>query len=214
MSGSKGSPKVSASCTVDRARGAEVTMRHIGRIDWEVIREGEVVQSGTCFNKLTDQGVAYMLNRTFFAESSQPFAAVTGQSNGGWYIGLIDSGPTLADTDTMASHAGWAELEAVYDQDAKEQYNTALTLNETRVSVGVDSTRAMANDSAIAISIDGGSPTAVGGVFLVNQSTGTPYSSSTAILFSTASFGTEPSVQSGDTLQLTYTHTMGASLDS
>lgn len=212
MSDARASASTGASVTVDRPGAIETISRHIGKIDWQVVRDGEVVQSGTAFNSITNQGVAYMLNRAFFSSTEQPaFAVNTESSDGtGWYLGLIDSTPTLANADTPNSHAGWSELTAVYDQTSKPEFTSSSYLTaelETRESVGISSSRQLVNSVAVPITITGGSPTAVGGVFLVNVSNAT-YTAATTILFSTALFGTEPSVQSGDTLQVTYTHTI------
>lgn len=210
MSDAKADASTGASCTVEKARGIESVMRHIGKIDWELIREGEVVQSGTCFNNITNQGVAYMLNRAFFGSTAAPFAVTNDLSSdgSGWYVGLIDTAPTLANTDVATSHAGWAEETTVYDETTKPQYDSELTELETRASQTISTARQISNSgSPVSISITGGSPTPVGGVFLVNVSNAT-YAAATTILFSTATFGTEPSVQSGDTLQITYTHTI------
>lgn len=56
-------------------------------------------------NRPTVEGVNYLLDRSFRGATA-PAA---------WYVGLIDNAGfvTLADADTHAAHAGWAEFAAV-----------------------------------------------------------------------------------------------------
>lgn len=108
-----------------------------------------------------------------------------------WFIGLMDGTPTLAAGDTMSSHAGWAEVTS-YDEAARQGWTAGS------VSAGsVDNSAAVAS-YAINASVT------VGGVFLVSDST---KSGTTGTLYSEVAFGSDRSLSSGDTLEITYTFT-------
>ena len=77
-----------------------------------------------------------------------------------FYVGLIDASPTIAAADTMASHAGWAELSAIYDEAGRQ----ALTLG-TVASQAVDNS---ASKAQFAINTDSQS---IGGAFISTDAT-------------------------------------------
>lgn len=112
-----------------------------------------------------------------------------------WYVGLTDGTPTVAEGDTMASHAGWVEVTA---------YSEA-----TRVTWvgGTESGQSIDNSASTAdFSIDTNSTT-VGGAFLVSNNT---KSGTTGTLYAVGAFsGGDRSVDDGDTLSVTATFTAG-----
>lgn len=114
-----------------------------------------------------------------------------------WYLGLVDNSgfSTFSPTDTMASHAGWAE--GTYISNA----------NRPAWSPGASSGQTVVNASPIAFNINANGKT-VKGLFLVSDNT---ISGTAGLLWATAAFsGGTQSVNSGDTLQATYSVT-GAS---
>lgn len=225
-------PGVGAQFSIDRATpAASCDIRHIGILDVDVCNpDGSVREHHTIRNKLTNGGVAYMLNRAFFAESAQPFAAVsTAVSNGaGWYLGLVETNPNpgapgFQDDDDMNNVLGvpgsprWddfanynAAVRAAYKYDTA---NAALAKLETRAATGISASRSISNTDQITIAITAGTSVPVGGVYMINRADNL-YSATTDILFSTANFATEPVVSSGDSLKITYTHSFGGSTDS
>jgi len=116
-----------------------------------------------------------------------------------FYFGIIDgagAGNTFAAGDTLASHAGWTE-------------NTAYSGNRVLVNFGTPTT---ADPSVITNS---GSPSVftmtsngqtISGAFLTTVASGT-----SGVLFSANNFsGGDKSVDSGDTLSVTYSFSLDA----
>ena len=109
-----------------------------------------------------------------------------------WFLGLTDGTPTVAAGDTMASHAGWAEITAYSE-----------SVRQTFVEAGV-SGQSLDNSASKASYAINGSAT-VGGAFLTSVNT---KSGSTGTLASVGAFtGGDRSVVSGDTVLVTLTIT-------
>lgn len=110
-----------------------------------------------------------------------------------FFIGLTDGTPTVAAGDTMASHAGWAEVTAY-----SEGTRPALTLG----AVSGGSVDNSASKATFTISANG---TAIGGAFMATDST---KGGTTGVLYSVAAFAAgDKSLDSGDTLSVTVTCT-------
>jgi hypothetical protein len=140
-------------------------------------------------NLVVNEGLQYM-NDTFFDGTTYTAA---------WYLGLItgpSSGTTFAAADTMLSHGGWTE-------------DTAYS-NATRPAVTFGAA-SLADPSVIAttatsFSING--TTTVAGAFLTTDDT---KGGTAGTLFSASDFtGGDRLLQSGDTLNVTYTFTLEA----
>ena len=114
-----------------------------------------------------------------------------------WYIGLMDGSPSVAAGDTMASHAGWTEV-----QDYSEANRQAATF-------GTVSGQSVDNSGSVAsFSIDTNGIT-VGGAFLVTDNT---KGGTTGILYGAGAFDAgDKSLDDGDTLDVTLTATAAAS---
>lgn len=111
------------------------------------------------------------------------------------YVGLTDGTPTVAGADTMASHAGWAEVTA-YSQGTRP----ALTLGNV-ASQSVDNSASKA-----AFSING--TTTVGGAFVTTDST---KGGSTGILYGGGALTEgDRNLISGDSLSVQVTLTAAA----
>lgn len=92
----------SANAFVERGAAAETTMKERGYLTYEVVGpDGKVKQTATSENALTTEGAAYILG---LVKPSSP-----GTQDTSLFLGLIGDDPTLAVTDTMASHVGWTE---------------------------------------------------------------------------------------------------------
>lgn len=102
---------------------------------------------------------------------------------GAFYLGLAGAG-TKAVGDTLASHAGWAEV-------------TPYSGNRPAIAFG---TTAAGSNTATAVSIAINATQTVAGAFIGTVNTGTA-----GILYSAADFGASRSVLSGDTLNVTPT---------
>ena len=109
-----------------------------------------------------------------------------------WYIGLTDGTPTVAAGDTMASHAGWAEVTG-YSESVRQTWSDG----------GVSSQSVSNSASTADFSIN--ATVTAGGAFLTSDST---KSGTTGTLLSVGAFsGGDKSLTSGDTLQVTATFT-------
>jgi hypothetical protein len=107
-----------------------------------------------------------------------------------WFVGLTDGTPTVAATDTSASHAGWTEITA-YVEATRE----ALTLGAV-ASQSVDNSASPAE-----FNING--TATVGGCFIISVST---KGGATGTLFSVGAFaGGDRAVVNLDVLTVTYT---------
>lgn len=113
-----------------------------------------------------------------------------------WFVGLTDGTPTAAAGDTMASHAGWAEVTA-YSEATREAW----------VDGGV-SGQSVDNSGTVAQFSINADTTVVGGAFLVSVST---KGGTTGVLYAVGAFtAADKSLDSGDTLDVTATFTAAA----
>lgn len=128
-------------------------------------------------NGIVDVGMNFLLDGMFNS----------GTQSATWYIGLIDnSGYTaVADSDTLASHAGWTEF---------------TNYAGSRKTWGPDAAagRAVSNGSTVDFTVN--SAGAVRGIFATDQVSGT-----SPILWATALFSSSITVASSDVLKITYT---------
>ena len=110
-----------------------------------------------------------------------------------WYIGLVDNAgfTGFAAGDTMASHTGWAE-------------NTNFSnANRVQWSPGAAASQGVTNGTTCDFNMNPVSGATIRGLFLASDNT---KGGTTGLLFSTAAFsGGNQTVNSGDTLKVTYT---------
>lgn len=113
-----------------------------------------------------------------------------GSQSGTWYLGLIDNAAfsALANGDTMASHAGWAESTA-YTETARPEW-----------TAGTAASRSITNSSTVDFSIN--ATTTLKGIFVTDDAT---KAGTSGTLWSTAAFASNVSAVNGDTLKITYT---------
>lgn len=133
-------------------------------------------------NGITDEGKDKILD-DMFNDGTQT-------ANNSWFIGLIDlSGFTaLADTDTMASHAGWNEFTS---------YSEA---NRVAWGSGAAASQSTTNATPATFNISG-SGTVKGVLVPTNNTKG----GSSGTLWATALFAADVPVTNGDQLKVTYT---------
>lgn len=153
-----------------------------GRYDLEVLRKGKIVMAGPAFNSVCTVGKNSLLD-VYFRNQTQIAA---------WYFGLIDSSGFTAlapTTDTMSSHAGWAESVA-YSDSTRQAW-----------SPGAASGASLTNGTVATFNING--TATLQGAFITS---GSAKSGTSGILWSEASFsGGTVGVVNGDALRLTYT---------
>ncbi len=156
---------------------------------WEVVcrdADGKIKWSDSFDNLVTSEGLDELLDVALSAK-----AATTT-----WYAGLTDSTPTAAAGDTMASHAGWVEVQA-YDE----------AVRQTWVEAGVSGQSITNSASPAVFTIDTNSTT-IGGAFLTSVNT---KGGSTGILYAVGAFTAgDKSLDDNDTLTVTATFTTAA----
>jgi len=188
---SKAQDAVSASLTANKGSvervgaGGVYTVTCIGA-------DGVEKWSDTFHNKVVNQGLQDM-NSKYFQGSGYTAA---------WYLGLVEgpgSGTTYAAADTLASHAGWTELTPGTDYTGNRKAVTFGTATTADPSV-IDNS---GSPSSFAMLVNG---TVVAGAFLCSVASGT-----SGILFSAGDFtGGDKTVDSGDTLNVTYSFSLDA----
>ena len=150
--------------------------------------DGQVKWTDTFHNLVMNEGVQNM-NTQYFKGVSYTAA---------FYLGLVTgpgSGTTFAAADTLASHAGWTESVAYAGARKAAVFGTATTANPSVIA-----------NTASPASFAMNATTTVAGAFLCTVSSGT-----SGVLFSAGDFtGGDKFVDSGDTLNVTYTFSLTA----
>jgi len=151
--------------------------------------DGQFKWADTFHNLVVNQGLQDM-NSQYFKGSGYTAA---------WYLGLVTgpgSGTTFAAGNTLASHAGWTE-------------NTAYTGNRKAVTFGTATTAdpsVIDNSAAPSSFTMNANAQVIAGAFLCSVASGT-----SGVLFSAGDFtGGDKTVDSGDTLAVTYTFSLDA----
>lgn len=142
--------------------------------------DGKVRWSESFDNLVTTVGKNDMLDK---------YLAGSTWTTGTVYMMLKSTGSAAA-ADTMASHAGWTELNASASSGARQS-----------VSFSAASAGSKATSAAVAWSITG--TATVAGVAIVISGSATN-GNTTGVLFSAGDFSASRSVQNGDTLNVTY----------
>jgi hypothetical protein len=150
--------------------------------------DGQIKWTDTFHNLVMNEGVQDM-NTQYFkgaAYTASPFLGlVTGPG----------SGTTFAAADTLASHAGWTESVAYSGSRKAVTFGTATTANPSVIS-----------NSASPASFAMNATVTIAGAFLCTVASGT-----SGVLFSAGDFtGGDKFVDSGDTLNVTYTFSLTA----
>jgi hypothetical protein len=151
------------------------------KYEFELIRDGKVIDSWDIENLVTTEGLNTYIDYTL----------KTGQATPLWYVGLKNTGTPVAG-DTMASHGSWTE-NVTYSEGTRPAFTPGT------VSGGSVSNTA----SKASFSING--TTTIFGAFLTSNNT---KSGTTGILLGVGDFGASRSVLSGDTLNVTVTCTI------
>lgn len=146
--------------------------------------DGNITDVREWENVVTTEGQNYLL-----ATGLDGGAATTT-----WYVGLTDGTPTVAEANTMASHAGWAEVTA---------YSQATRVTWTGGTAAAGSIDNVGNEASFSINADS---TTVGGAFLVSVNT---KGGATGTLYAVGAFsGGDLVLNNGSTLDVTATFTV------
>lgn len=150
---------------------------------FEVVRNGEVVETFEVDNLVTTQGVNDMLETQF-----------RGGAQKSWYFGLIrDSGFTSsANSDTALSHPGWTEYTA-YSEATRQEFVAAAASGRAVVSSTSLATFTMAADVVMR------------GIALFSSNV---KGSTDGILFSVATLPIARQLLAGDQYRVSYTTTL------
>jgi len=152
-------------------------------------KDGNLKWQDVFHNLVVNEGLQDM-NDKYFSGSGYTAA---------WYLGLITgpgAGNTYAAADTLASHAGWTENTAYSGNRVAVTFGTATTADPSVITNS-------ASPSTFTMTSNGQT---IAGAFLTSVNSGT-----SGVLFSANNFsGGDKSVDSGDTLSVTYTFSLAA----
>ena len=150
--------------------------------------DGQVKWTDTFHNLVMNEGVQDM-NTQYFKGSAYTASP---------FLGLVTgpgSGTTFAAGDTLASHAGWTESTDYAGSRKAVTFGTATTANPSVIT-----------NSASPSSFVMNATVTIAGAFLCTVASGT-----SGVLFSAGDFtGGDKLVDSGDTLNVTYTFSLTA----
>lgn len=150
---------------------------------------GNLKWTDSFHNLVVNEGLQDM-NSKYFSGSGYTAA---------WYLGLVTgpgSGTTFAAGDTLASHAGWTENTNYTGTRKAVTFGTATTADPSVITNS-------ASPSVFTMSANGQT---IAGAFLCSVTSGT-----SGVLFSAGDFtGGDKSVDSGDTLSVTYQFSLDA----
>lgn len=169
-----------------------------GRFNVEHWRDGKKIRTYDGLNGITDEGKSKILELYFLYSDTE----VPEDGTYGVYIGLINTGASLADADIYATHAGWTEYTnyKVSAADKRGKWTVGAATGSGTVSI--------TNASPITFDIDGAGGT-VYGIYIVSGTiTEIEAQSDTSagnVLWATGAFASEIPVISGDQLKITYT---------
>ena len=154
---------------------------------------GNVKWSDSFHNLVVNQGLQDM-NSKYFSGSGYTAA---------WYLGLVTgpgSGNTYLPANTLASHAGWTENTNYAGNRKAATFGTATTADPSVIN------NAVATGGTPAVFTMNANAQVISGAFLCSVTSGT-----SVILFSAGDFtGGDKTVDSGDTLTVTYTFSLDA----
>jgi len=191
MEHSKASDSVTAGMITQRTGGERVGAGGVFTVTC-VGADGKEKWSDTFHNLVVNQGLQDM-NSKYFVGAGYTAA---------WFLGLVQgpgSGTTFAAADTLASHAGWTELVPGTAYTGNRKTATFGTATTADPSVITNS----ASPASFAMLVNG---TVVAGALLASVNSGT-----SGILFSAGDFtGGDKTVDSGDTLNVTYSFSLDA----
>jgi hypothetical protein len=145
--------------------------------------DGEVVQTVYGHNDIVDQGMNDLLDAYFRLGITGPV----------WYMGLIDgvSTQTLSNSDVAGTHAGW---------DFNGNFTGGPDRPSWTGSLAAAASRSISNSTTIDFAFT--TTQTIHGIAIIDHATS---DTASEILWSTAPFSTEVTVNNGDTLKITYT---------
>lgn len=192
--------KLEQKVVTSMVRGRELPSALVlgGKFNLEHWRNGKLIRKFDITNGITDEGKKKILDLYFYYTDTDVPDDVTEAV----YIGLIDTGASLAAADTYTSHGGWSEYTnyKVSASDYRGKWDPGAASGSGTVSI--------TNAVAITYDIDGAGGT-IYGIFVCSGTiTEIRAQSDTTAgnkLWATAALASELAVISGDQLKITYT---------
>ena len=162
--------------------GMEDTLKWHNPFIGQLERDGKIISDVCGWNGVVTEGKNHLLDTVF--GNSTPVTQIDP-----WYIGLIDQSPvpSLLDTDTLASHAGWTEF--------TNYSGNRQTWVDANSASGVKGTTTVASFTMGTIT----GTEDINGIFICSVATGT-----TGTLWATGSFSSSVQVVTSDVLKITY----------
>ncbi len=186
--------------SVDRRRSFRERLSLGGIFHVQHVRAGIVIAEFDKHNIVTNQGLDYALGSCF----DEDYAATNPAAYNYWWIALMNNDGDGVAGDTYASHAGWTEFE-LYTGDRKNW----LAAGDHA------SSQSITNAATVDFTISGVTPPDyVNGIYLVSDGTDGSatdietkgdQAASGAVLWATAEFAADLSVQDSDVIKVTYT---------
>lgn len=149
----------------------------------QIFHGDELLSTHYTYNGIVDQGIESLLDIMFRNQTQ-----ITT-----WYMGLIDGSgtQTLSDSDIAGTHAGWSENTTFTGGPSRKDWTAALA---------AASSRSISNSTTLDYAFT--TTQTIHGIFIINHVTA---DTASEVLWSTAPFSTEVTVNNGDTLKVTYT---------
>ena len=185
---------------MERPRSLRERLGFAGTYNIQQIRKGIIIADFDIHNIVTNQGLDYALGSCF----DEDYAATNPAAYNYWWIALMNNDGDGIAGDTYASHAGWTEF-TLYTGDRKNWLAAGDHV----------SSQSIANAATVDFTISGVTPPDyVNGIYLVsdgtdgsatNIETKGDTAASGAVLWATAEFAADLSVQNSDVIKVTYT---------
>lgn len=192
--------KQKVDCNINRNRRIDNLCNPKGKFHLEHWRNGKLLARQEFANGITDEGKKKLLNLYFYYTDVEVPNGITY----GVYIGLINTGAVLDETNIYATHAGWTEY---------SNYTVGGSAYRADWAPGAATgTGAVSITNAVALTYDiTGAGGTIYGIFTVSgQITEVRVIGDTSagnVLWATGALAAELTVVVGDQLKLTYTVT-------
>jgi len=149
----------------------------------QIFHGDELLSTHYTYNGIVDQGIESLLD-VYFRNQTQITT---------WFMGLIDGSgtQTLSDSDIAGTHAGWTENTSFTGGPSRKDWTAALA---------AAASRSISNSTTLDYAFT--TTQTIHGIFIIDDVTS---DTGSEVLWSTAPFSTEVTVNNGDTLKVTYT---------
>lgn len=151
-----------------------------GRFDFQLVRDGEIIEEWSEDNIVVNEGLNHLLNSTFHGAAQ----ATT------WYCGLFEANYTPVATDTASNIATNATESTAYDETTRPEWVEAAAASQSITNAANKALFTMNETKSIY------------GAFLVSSNT---KGGTSGVLFAATRFAAVRNVVATDQLLVTYT---------